>query len=68
VNGTRHARPASIDHVPDVLPSLRGLQMVADALRCQQFEVHVPTDTGSLRGDLLDLLGVRCSTTWPRRS
>jgi hypothetical protein len=30
--------------------------------------VHMPTDTGSLRGDLLDLLGVRCSTTWPRRS
>jgi AcrR family transcriptional regulator len=33
-------------------------QMVVDALRCQQFEVHVPADTGSLRGDLLDLLGV----------
>jgi AcrR family transcriptional regulator len=31
-------------------------QMVADALRYQKFEVHVPVDTGSLRGDLLAML------------
>jgi AcrR family transcriptional regulator len=31
-------------------------QMVADALRHQKFEVHVPVDTGSLRGDLLAML------------
>jgi AcrR family transcriptional regulator len=33
-------------------------RMVADTLRWQKFEVHVPADTGSLRGDLLDLLMV----------
>jgi AcrR family transcriptional regulator len=31
-------------------------QMVADALRNQKFEVHVPVDTGTLRGDLLAML------------
>jgi AcrR family transcriptional regulator len=31
-------------------------QMVADALRHQKFEVHVPVDTGTLRGDLLAML------------
>jgi AcrR family transcriptional regulator len=31
-------------------------QMVADALRHQKFEVHVPVDTGTLRGDLLTML------------
>jgi AcrR family transcriptional regulator len=31
-------------------------QMVVDALRHQKFEVHVPVDTGSLRGDLLAML------------
>jgi AcrR family transcriptional regulator len=31
-------------------------QMVADALRNHKFEVHVPVDTGTLRGDLLAML------------
>ena len=31
-------------------------QMVADALRHEKFEVHVPVDTGTLRGDLLAML------------
>lgn len=31
-------------------------QMVADALRHQKFEVPVPVDTGTLRGDLLAML------------
>ncbi|MBX6357491.1 MAG: TetR/AcrR family transcriptional regulator [Micromonosporaceae bacterium] len=31
-------------------------QMVADALRHQKFEVHVPADTGTLRGDLLAMV------------
>jgi hypothetical protein len=30
--------------------------MVVDALRHQKFEVHVPVDTGSLRGDLVAML------------
>ncbi len=31
-------------------------EMVVDALRHQKFEVHVPVDTGTLRGDLVAML------------